>query len=215
MVYVLKINHRNAKIGDEMLVFWKENLVLLAVPKTGSTALQGALAPRASMVLRDPPHLKHAPCYRYKRFLKPFFVQAGGQKPELMAIVRNPIDWLGSWYRYRTRKDLIGHENSTHGVSFDDFVLEYCKGQPAPFADVGSQNKFLRINDGEIGADHLFQYEQWDKVIEYLENRLEMKIVLKQKNMSPKMYLHLSPHVEEKLREKRAAEFEVWELGRR
>ena len=198
-----------------MLVFWKESLVLLAVPKTGSTALQGALAPRASMVLRDPPHLKHAPCYRYKRFLKPFFVQAGGQKPELMAIVRDPIDWLGSWYRYRTREDLIGHENSTLGVSFDEFVVEYCKGQPAPFADVGSQNKFLRINDGEIGADHLFQYEQWDKVIGYLEDRLVMKIVLKQQNMSPKMDLQLSPRVEEKLRDKRAAEFEVWELGKR
>ena len=75
-----------------MLVFWKENLVLMAVPKTGSTALEGALAPRASLVLRDPPELKHAPCYRYKRFLKPLFKQVGGENPELMAIVRNPID---------------------------------------------------------------------------------------------------------------------------
>ncbi len=201
--------------GVQMLVFWKENLVLLAVPKTGSTALQGALAPRASVVVRDPPHLKHAPCYRYKRFLKPYFVQAGGQKPELMAIVRNPIDWLGSWYRYRTRKDLIGHENSTHNVSFDDFVLEYCKGQPAPFANVGSQNKFLRINDGDIGAEHLFQYEQWDKVIDYLEDRLDFKITLKQQNVSPPMALTLSHEAEAKLREKRAAEFEIWDLGRR
>ena len=201
--------------GVQMLVFWKENLVLLAVPKTGSTALQGALAPRASVVVRDPPHLKHAPCYRYKRFLKPYFVQAGGQKPELMAIVRNPIDWLGSWYRYRTRKDLIGHENSTHNVSFDDFVLEYCKGQPAPFANVGSQNKFLRINDGDIGAEHLFQYEQWDKVIDYLEDRLDFKITLKQQNVSPPMALKLTHEAEAKLREKRAAEFEIWDLGRR
>ena len=189
--------------------------MLLAAPTTGSTALQGALAPRASVVVRDPPHLKHAPCYRYKRFLKPYFVQAGGQKPELMAIVRNPIDWLGSWYRYRTRQDLIGHENSTHNVSFDDFVLEYCKGQPAPFANVGSQNKFLRINDGDIGADHLFQYEQWDKVIDYLEDRLDFKITLKQKNVSPPMALTLSSEAEAKLREKRAAEFEIWDFGRR
>ena len=203
------------RCGDQMLVFWKENLVLLAVPKTGSTALQGALAPRASMVFRDPPEIKHAPCYRYKRFLKPYFVQAGGQKPELMAIVRNPVDWLGSWYRYRTREELIGHENCTRDISFNDFVLEYCKGQPAPFANVGSQNKFLRINDGDIGAQHLFQYEQWDKVIAYLEDRLEFKITLKQKNVSPTMNLTLSAEVEEKLREKRAVEFEVWELGRR
>lgn len=198
-----------------MLVFWKENLVLLAVPKTGSTALQGALAPRASMVFRDPPHLKHAPCYRYKRFLKPYFVQAGGQTPELMAIVRNPVDWLGSWYRYRTREDLIGHENSTRNVSFDDFVLEYCKGQPAPFANVGSQNKFLRINDGEVGVQHLFQYEQWDSVIEYLETRLALKITLKQKNVSPAMDLRLSDAVASRLRDKRAEEFAIWDLGRR
>jgi len=198
-----------------MLVFWPENLVVLAVPKTGSTALQGALAPRASMVFRDPPHLKHAPCYRYKRFLKPYFVQAGGKKPDLMAIVRNPVDWLGSWYRYRTREELIGHENSTRDISFDDFVLEYCKGQPAPFANVGSQNKFLRINDGELGVQHLFQYEQWDRVIGYLEERLEMQIMLKQKNVSPQLPLTLSSDVVEKLREKRAAEFDVWNLGSR
>lgn len=198
-----------------MLVFWKENLVLLAVPKTGSTALEGALAPRASLVLRDPPEIKHAPCYRYKRFLKPLFKQVGGQNLELMAIVRNPIDWLGSWYRYRTRDDLIAHPNSTRDISFDDFVLEYCKGAPAPFANVGSQARFLTINDGEIGAEHLFQYEQWDKVIGYLEERLGLTITLKQKNVSPRMDLVLSAEVEAKLREKRAAEFAVWKLGRR
>lgn len=198
-----------------MLVFWKENLVLLAIPKTGSTALEGALAPRASMVVRDPPHLKHAPCYRYKRFLKPFFVQAGGQKPELMAVVRNPVDWLGSWYRYRTREELIGQENSTRGISFDDFVLEYCKGQPAPFANVGSQDKFLRINDGDIGADHLFQYEQWDIVKDYLEMRLDVRLQLKQKNVSPKMDIQLSAAVAAKLRDKHAAEFEIWDHAKR
>ncbi len=203
------------RLSEQMLVFWKENLVLMSIPKTGSTALEGALAPRASLVLRDPPELKHAPCYRYKRFLKPLFKQVGGQNPELMAIVRNPIDWLGSWYRYRTRDDLIGHENSTRDISFDDFVLEYCKGSPAAFANVGSQNRFLRVNDGEIGAEYLFQYEQWDKVISYLEERLTMTITLKQKNVSPGIKLRLSGSVETKLREKRAEEFEIWELAKR
>ena len=198
-----------------MLVFWKENLVLLAVPKTGSTALEGALAPRASIVLRDPPQLKHAPCYRYKRFLRPFFVQAGGQTPELMAVVRHPIDWLGSWYRYRTRPDLDGHEHSTRSVSFDDFVLEYCKGQPAPFAAVGSQAKFLLIGEDELGVEHLFQYEAQPAIIGYLETRLDMSISLKQKNVSPAMDLTLSPDVDQRLRQKRAREFAVWEMGQR
>jgi hypothetical protein len=196
-----------------MLVFWKENLVLLAVPKTGSTALEGALAPRAAMVLRDPPQLKHAPCYRYKRFLRPFFVQAGGQTPELMAIVRHPVDWLGSWYRYRSRDDLAGHPNSTQGISFDDFVLEYCKGDPAPFANVGSQDKFLRINDGEIGVQHLFRYEAWDKVTAFLEDRLQITLTLKRLNVSPSLPLTLSDDVRAHLERKKAAEFTIWQAG--
>ncbi|MEM8537655.1 MAG: gamma-glutamyl kinase, partial [Pseudomonadota bacterium] len=134
----------------------------------------------------------------------------GGRDPELMAVVRNPIDWLGSWYRYRTRDDLAGQPNSTNAISFDDFVLEYCKGEPAPFANVGSQDRFLRINDGELAVQHLFQYEQWDQVIGYLEERLQMQITLKQKNVSPKMDLTLSAEVEAKLRDKRAAEFATW-----
>ena len=196
-----------------MLVFWKENLVFLAVPKTGTTAIEGALAPRASMVLRAPPILKHSACYRYNRFLKPYFVQAGGQTPELFAVVRHPIDWLSSWYRYRYRDDLIGHENSTRDMTFDDFVLEYCKGKPAPFANVGSQAKFLIVGEGEIGVDYLFRYEAQDKLIAFLEERLETTVKFKRLNVSPELSLTLSPEVEEKFRKKCAAEFDVWEMG--
>ncbi len=196
-----------------MLVFWEEKLVFLAVPKTGTTALEGALAPRASMVLRDPPHLKHSPVYRYRRFLKPYFRQAGGQEMETLAVVRNPIDWLGSWYRYRHRDTLAGHENSTRDVSFDAFVDGYCRGKPPPFAAIGSQAKFLLTGEGELGVDHLFRYEAQDRLIGFLENRLDTKIATKRLNVSPTMTLSLSPEIEAKLRNKRADEFRVWEMG--
>jgi len=196
-----------------VLVFWKEKLVFLAVPKTGTTALEGALAPRASMVLRDPPILKHAPVYRYRRFLLPFFEQAGGQVMETAAVVREPVDWLGSWYRYRLRDDLIGHANSTRGISFDDFVSEYMKGKPAEFAAIGSQAKFLLTPEGTIGVDHLFRYEAPDKLIRFLETRLGMKITLPRLNVSPSATLSLSPAVAAKLRQKCAVEFAVWEAG--
>ena len=41
-----------------MIVFSKARLVMLSVPKTGSTAYQAALAPLASMVVRDPPETR-------------------------------------------------------------------------------------------------------------------------------------------------------------
>jgi hypothetical protein len=194
-----------------MLVFAKEHLIILAVPKTGTTALSAALAPRAAMVLRSPPKMKHTPLRRYHRFLRPFVEQSLDQTPQIMAIVREPVDWLGSWYRYRSRDALQGHENSTIGISFDDFVTEYCKGKPAPFAVLGSQSKFVRLNDGLIGVDHLFRYEAQDKIRMFLEDRLGATIDLPRKNVSPQMELTLSPNVLARLHAKRPEEFETWE----
>ena len=47
-----------------MLVFWKARLVMLAVPKTGTSAYERALSPLAGMVVSDPPELKHSPVFR-------------------------------------------------------------------------------------------------------------------------------------------------------
>ena len=194
-----------------MLVFWKENLALLAVPKTGTTAIEKALAPHASMAILDPPILKHVPIYRYDRFLKPFFLKAGGKELETAAVVRNPISWLGSWYKYRSRPELDGKPNSTANISFDDFVLEAIKGESAPYAHVGSQLKFLTNRDDSVGATHMFQYEQMERYVAFLENRLNHRIDLPKVNVSPEKETPLSSDVEAKLRRKWAAEFDLWE----
>ena len=199
-----------------MLVFWDQKLVLLSVPKTGTTALEGALSPHADIVIRNPPPLKHAPVYRYRRFLKPLFIQGGGANEaelQTVAAVRHPIDWLSSWYRYRHRDDLTGHANSTKGRSFDDFVTEYMKGKPADFANVGAQSKFVLDGDGNLGVDHLFRYETGE-LEGWMEDSLGVAITLNQRNVSPKMDISLSPDIEAKFRKKCASEFEVWEMGR-
>ncbi|SHJ16140.1 gamma-glutamyl kinase [Wenxinia saemankumensis] len=195
-----------------MLVFWAERLVLLAVPKTGTTAIEGRLAPRAGLVLRDPPVVKHTPFYRYGRFLAPYLEATGAEGMETVACLRHPVSWLGSWYRYRHRAELAGHANSTRDISFDAFVEEYCKGRPAPFAAVGSQARFVAGPNG-TRVTHLFRYEAQDRLIAFLEERLSVTIELKRLNVSPEMDLSLSPAVEEKLRRKRAEEFEAWDAA--
>lgn len=196
-----------------MLVFWKEKLVLFAIPKTGTTALEGALAPSASMVMRDPTDLKHANVYRYQRFLVPLFRRLGQDDMETIAVIRQPVDRLGSWYRYRSRDDLAGHPNSTKGVTFDQFVAEYLKGKPAPYAALGSQARFLNDSDGNMAITHLFRYEALPKLVAFLEDRLKRKIVLPKVNVSPKMELTLDPGVEARLKRKHADEFAVWETA--
>lgn len=194
-----------------MLVFMKEKLVILAVPKTGTTALSEALSTQADIVVNNPPELKHAPVFRYNRFFRPMFEKACGVEDlDIMAVMREPVDWLGSWYRYRRRDFMKGKPNATHDISFDEFVLEYCKEDRRGFANVGSQAKFLEPRPNGTEVTHLFRYENQGAIKAFLEERLNVSLDLPQSNVSPKMDLHLSPDVLKTLREQRAEEFDLY-----
>jgi hypothetical protein len=198
-----------------MLVFAKEKLVFLAMPKTGTTALETALAPRSDIAILNPPILKHSPAYRYNRFVKPYLEKSGLKNMKLICVVRHPIGWLGSWYRYRLRADVDGHHHSTKTKTFVDFVNEYTKGEPAGWAKVGNPTKFLRIDSGEMIVDHLFQYEQMDKLIEFFETHLDFGITLKQRNVSPDGDLSLSECTESKLLRKKPEMYADWNAAKR
>lgn len=195
-----------------MLVFWKARLVFLAVPKTGTSAYEAALGPAAAMSVLDPPELKHAPVYRYNRFFRPMFEKMGAENMELLAVIREPVSWLGSWYRYRQRGFLEGKPTSTRGMSFDDFCNDYARGDRPPFANVGSQAKFIEPRPNGVSVDHLYKYENQAGLITFLEERLDTKIDLPRENVSPRRGdLTLSADTEAKLRRKCADDFEVWE----
>lgn len=194
-----------------MLVFFKERLAFLSVPKTGTTAYESALAARADMVISDPPMLKHAPVYRYNRFIRPMFERVCGVELEVMAVMREPVSWLGSWYRYRQRPFMQGKPNATHGISFDDFVLAYMKGDKPGFADVGSQAQFMKSQPNGTGITHFFRYEDQPRLKAFLEERLDVTLELGRENVSPAMALTLSPGVEERFRRKCAEEFALYQ----
>lgn len=193
-----------------MLMFWKQKLVFLSVPKTGTTAYEAALAPMASMSIQDPPELKHAPVYRYNRFFRPMFEKACKAELETLAVIREPVSWLGSWYRYRRRPFLSGHENSTEHVTFDEFVDAYCRGDSPPYARVGSQAKFLEPRPNGTRVNHLFRYENQAPLIDFLETRLDCTLDLKRSNVSPQMTLDLSAKTRKKLERRYSDDFELW-----
>ena len=187
--------------------------MFLAVPKTGTTAIEGALAPKAALVLREPPVLKHATVQRYKRILQPMMDITKEPEFETVAVVRDPVDWLGSWFRYRNRDDLLGRPNSTRGRTFDEFVSAYMADPQPGFAAVGSQAKFLLAPDGTIGVTHLYRYEARPKLLRFLEQRLSTTIALNRLNVSPPADVTLSPATAAAVRQTCAAEFAVWEAG--
>lgn len=193
-----------------LLVFWKERLTFLAVPKTGSTAYEQALGPHADIVVRDPPQLKHAPIYRYNRFFRPMFEKQGAEDMETLAVMREPIDWLSSWYRYRARPFMAGKPNSTSDMTFDTFVDAYATGKPPSFANVGSQAKFLEARPNGTRIAHLFRYDDQTALNAFLEARLGRAFELPRANVSPPRDVTLSADVEQKLRRKCAAEFDLY-----
>ncbi len=194
-----------------MLIFWKARLVFLAVPKTGSTAFETALSPHAALVVRDPPELKHAPVYRYNRFFRPMMEKMGAETMDVLAVVREPVDWLGSWYRYRQRDFLNGKPVSTRDISFDAFCQAYATGDPPPYANVGSQAKFVEPRPNGTAVSHLYKYENQVGLIGFLEDRLGVALDIPRRNVSPPSDLALSPETEARLRRKCVADFEVWQ----
>jgi hypothetical protein len=191
-----------------MLVFWEQRLAFLATPKTGSTAIAAALESLASVSIQRPPLLKHTTVHRYRRFIGPYLEAASKDSFTLVALMREPKDWLGSWYRFRQR-DETDAGKSTRGMSFDAFVRAWCQDERPDFADVGSQGKFLRPRQG-VGVDRLFRYEEIDSFVHFLEDRLDCEITLPRLNVSPAGVTDLAPETEALLRDFAAEDFALY-----
>lgn len=196
-----------------MLVFWKQRLVYLATPKTGSTAIEAALEPLASVVIQRPPELKHTSVRRYWTHIAPYLARAADEDFMVVAVMREPIDWLGSWYRYRQRVSGVRPERSTTGLSFDTFVEGYLSDPQPAYASIGSQSRFLLPGTGP-GVDRLFRYDAMDRFVQFLEDRLDCEITLPRLNVSPQGDTGLSTPVEARLRAACAEDFALYaEIG--
>ena len=193
-----------------MLIFWKERLVFLATPKTGTTAIEAALESLANVAVQRPPALKHTTFRRYRRYLAPYLRSAAKEEFTVVALMREPVSWLGSWYRFRQRADMAHPERSTQGVSFDAFVDAYIGEARPEFASMGSQSAFLASGDDAPGPQ-LFRYENIGAFVRYLEDRLDCEITLPRLNVSPEAEMALSAATEARLRDARAADFALYD----
>jgi len=143
---------------------------------------------------------------------------------ETFCIMREPIDWLYSWYRFRSRDELARiaklPEHSHKAamvcghVSFEEFIIEVLKGSDAQkFAKVGSQSKYILLDDEKLGVDRIFRYEDGlTDVEDFLSNKIGQQIQIPHKNKSPeKKRIKLSNELIEKLQLHLDKDFELYE----
>jgi hypothetical protein len=191
-----------------MLVFMKPPLVFLATPKTASTAIQQALGSLSAIAISQPAAMKHTSVGLFDSLLKPYLKATTGLDFATTALMREPRDWLGSWYRNRQSEN-EAKETSTQDIGFEDFVRLACSEAPPAFAQVGSQAAFLMPHPA-LRVEHIFRYDRLDQFVQFLEERLNFEIVLPRLNVSPKGDLHLSGALEELVRKTFAADFALY-----
>ena len=191
-----------------MLVFSAQNLAFIAVPKTGTTAVEMALRPHADIIFTK--GRKHMPVQKFHKRVAPFLDTAFGLRPDRMAVIREPEEQIRSWYRYRSGDRQKGSENSTFDISFDEFVRDVISDNPPPHAGIGSQWNMV-TGRGQVLVHHLFAYEHQPLLRAFIDDRFGEKIEVKAKNVSPPAEAPLDPATRKALRKARAKEFALYD----
>lgn len=203
-----------------MLIFWDHRLVFLATPKAGSTAVEVALEPLASASILRPAALKHTDIATYRRHVGPWLKAQTGEDFLTVALMREPVDWLRSWYRFKLRDD---HEDPLHrmeGVSFAGFARAYAAPEGPRDLMIGSQSAFLspvptsgdgaQPTGGAGGVDRIFRYEDMAAFTGFLEDRLDCAIELPRINVPPAVDVRLGRADEAALRKRMAADLALY-----
>lgn len=191
-----------------MLIFWDQRLVFLATPKAGSSAIEMALESLASVSLQRPAEVKHTDIATYRRHFQPWLEARTGERFTTVALMREPVDWLRSWYRFKLRDDLGDPQSAMLGISFSVFASTYAGPHGPANLGIGTQGDFL-TNKGD-SVDRIFRYDDIDSFVEFLEGRLDCAIELPRINVPPSVDVHLNPDIETKLRAAMARDLDLY-----
>ncbi|MBA3703643.1 MAG: sulfotransferase family protein [Actinomycetota bacterium] len=200
-----------------MLLAPGKGFVFLAMPKSGSTSIETAFLTHSQMILQKPPAIKHTTYAGFQRFLQPFLNSKGFPREsyEVVCVFREPIDWLSSWWRYRSREKLANprdpkHRNYTGDVSFEQFARAYMEGSEQ-FAQVGRMSRFVQPSPGGAEVDRIFRYDRLDLLVDFLCEKVGEEVEVGSVNTSPERSVSLSEECEIELREFFAPEYRIYE----
>lgn len=163
-----------------MMIFTDIKTVYLSNPKTGTTSFETAFKDKVDQDLSGL-FSKHAN-FKVLRNKRPDIYRGY----ELITTVREPIETLNSWYRYRSRPSIAASENSTKSLTFAEFMEEWCKPEPAKFARVKTSIEFVLRRSGNVNRNiKLFKYGVKPDIIDYVNSKLEESVPKIFKNVSP------------------------------
>ena len=192
------------------MAFPQAGFVFLAMTKTGSTAVEAAFERHAQVVVRRPPRMKHATARTFDKVWVPVLEHYGHPREsyEVLSIVRQPVDWVHSWYRYRSRP---GASSSVGDLGFDEYAERVVSGE----AKLGSASAFVRPRRGRPGVDRVYRYEHLAEAVAWMAERLGVEPPgLERVNTSPLPPAEVSERTRALLEAHYAKDVALWQRAR-
>lgn len=146
--------------------------IFVAVPKTGSSSIERSLKGYQDGALSKPFN-KHVLAMKLQKEL-PRVLWEGSYRA---AFVREPFDWLHSWYRYRQRDALRNPAHPRHGlytgqISFDQFALTFSDTEL-----MLKQSDFICTHAGELLVNFVGRFESLQRDYVRLCHELSIEAV--------------------------------------
>lgn len=146
-----------------MLISLDRKFIFVANTKTGSTTIEALLGPECEIAIAKDTQLKHLSIGQIERQFRPMF-----RKPKYkidkffrFGVMRDPIDWVTSWFNYRSRPELRDRprkrQNYTGDVSFIEFCAALVSEEPPPYAQLGAQTTRFSAN-GKLAVDAIIDH---------------------------------------------------------
>ena len=178
-----------------MIISIRHRFTLLSMPKCGTTALTRAMAPHADIVIEGTRAGKHTRYQEYRAGMAAPIAEKGGDiaTQETLSVMRDPVDYVRSWWRYRARDQIVGKPKSTRDTPFAAFLADYLRDYEdgkSTRTGIGWASRFVKTGrTGDIGVDRMFRYPELDRLVAWVEARTGWGIELRRANVSPRVAL--------------------------
>ncbi len=202
-----------------MNVLTKQGLAYICVPKTGSSALTEALVPWSSIIYTRKPSCHHMTAQKFQEHVVPFHREMFPDTTlETFCVIREPLSWIQSWYKYRSRPSISKQKNWRHiyycgHLSFEEYALDVLKKKQPGHAQISTQSRYIKLDDGSLGVDKIFCMEDgMEKVEAYVSDKLiGKKFVIPKRNVSPQRTIECSEEIQARLLEKFAEDARLYD----
>lgn len=191
----------------------------LSMPKCASSAIEAAIKPLCNINYLGHPLLKHINADHFDRYVRPLHAELLPQSHiETFCLMREPLSWIESWYRYRSRKELSNpqhkaHKNYTGQITYNEFIHAFLLNRSIPsYAKLSNQIQFVLLNNNLIGVDRIFPMERMDLVSEYIAEKTGKNITIKPMNTSPEKQIVLADDLKEELMKYFEQDLKLYEI---